>query len=102
VQGWQVDQVCRDVIQEAGYGDYFIHRTGHSLGEEVHGPGANLDNFETHDDRQLLPGTGFTIEPGIYLPQQFGVRLEYDIYLDPHGQMHVTGGSQEELMCLQI
>jgi Xaa-Pro aminopeptidase len=102
LQGWQVDQVCRDCIQKAGYGDYFIHRTGHNLGEEVHGPGANLDNFETHDYRQLLPGTGFTIEPGIYLPQQFGVRLEYDIYLDPVGEIRVTGGIQEELVCLQI
>lgn len=102
LQGWQIDQVCRDFIQQAGYADYFIHRTGHNLGEEVHGPGANLDNFETHDYRQLLAGTGFTIEPGIYLPQEFGVRLEYDVYLDPAGQVRITGGIQEELVCLQI
>lgn len=102
LQGWQVDQVCRDVIHAAGYGDYFIHRTGHNIGEEVHGPGANLDNLETHDYRLLLPGTAFSVEPGIYLPQQFGVRLEYDIYLDPRGQIHITGGIQEELVTLRV
>ncbi len=102
LQGWEVDQVCREVIQEGGYGEFFIHRTGHNLGEEVHGPGANLDNLETHDFRQLIPGTAFTIEPGIYLPDQFGVRLEYDIYLNPSGHVQITGGIQEELMCLKI
>ncbi len=99
MEGWQVDQLCRDVISKAGYGENFIHRTGHSLGEEVHGPGANLDNFETHDFRLLLPGTCFTVEPGIYLSDQFGVRLEYDIYLDPSGYMQVTGGIQEKIYC---
>lgn len=102
IQGWQVDQACRHFIQDAGFGDYFIHRTGHNIGEEVHGPGANLDNLETHDYRQLLPGTAFSVEPGIYLPQEFGVRLEYDIYLDPAGHMHITGGIQEELVCLNV
>jgi Xaa-Pro aminopeptidase len=102
IQGWQVDQACRNFIQEVGFGDYFIHRTGHNIGEEVHGPGANLDNLETHDFRQLLPGTAFSIEPGIYLPQEFGVRLEYDIYLDPVGQIRITGGIQEELVCLNV
>ncbi len=102
LEGWQVDQACRNVIQEAGFGDYFIHRTGHNIGEEVHGPGANLDNLETHDYRQLLPGTCFSVEPGIYLPYEFGVRLEYDIYLDLAGHMRITGGIQEELVCLQI
>lgn len=100
VQGWEVDKVCRDVIQEAGYGEYFVHRTGHNIGEIVHGPGANLDNLETHDYRTLLPGTCFSMEPGIYLPREFGVRLEYDIYLDPNGQMIVTGGIQEKLVRL--
>lgn len=102
LQGWQVDQVCRDVIEAAGYGEYFIHRTGHNIGEEVHGPGANIDNFETHDYRELLPGTCFSIEPGIYLPGEFGVRLEYDVYLDPNGKVHVTGGIQNELRCLNL
>lgn len=102
IQGWQVDQVCRDLIQTAGYGEYFFHRSGHNIGEEVHGPGANLDNLETHDYRHLLAGTCFSLEPGIYLPQQFGVRLEYDIYLEPQGQMRITGGIQEELVTMRI
>lgn len=100
--GWQVDQACRDFIQKAGYGDYFIHRTGHNIGEEVHGIGANLDNLETHDHRQLLPGTCFSVEPGIYLPQEFGVRLEYNIYLDPSGHVRINGGIQEEFVYLQV
>ncbi len=102
LQGWQVDQVCRSFIERAGFGDYFIHRTGHNIGEEVHGLGANLDNLETHDYRQLLTGTCFSIEPGIYLPCEFGIRLEYNIYLDPKGSIRITGGSQEELICLKI
>lgn len=100
IQGWEVDQLCREVIQEAGFANYFIHRTGHNIGEEVHGPGANLDNFETHDFRELLPGTAFSVEPGIYLPGEFGVRLEYDIYLDFSGHARVTGGIQTELTLL--
>lgn len=102
LQGWQADQACRTYIQEAGFGDYFIHRTGHNIGEDVHGAGANLDNLETHDDRELLLGTGFSVEPGIYLPGEFGVRLEYDIYLDPHGPLRITGGVQTELRTLRI
>lgn len=100
VQGWQVDQLCRDYINEKGYGDFFIHRTGHNIGQEVHGAGANLDNLETHDFRSLLPGTCFSVEPGIYLPDQFGVRLEYDIYLEPNHKIKITGGIQEEIICL--
>ncbi|WP_068469721.1 M24 family metallopeptidase [Candidatus Protochlamydia phocaeensis] len=100
LQGWQVDQACRDVIEGAGYGAYFIHRTGHNIGEDVHGPGANLDNLETHDFRFLIPGTCFSVEPGIYLPGEFGVRMEYDVYLDPNGYIRITGGIQEELVCL--
>ncbi len=79
--GWEVDDVCRKVIQAAGYGDRFVHRTGHSIGEEVHGNGANIDNLETQDARRLLPGTCFSIEPGIYLPGEFGIRSELDVYL---------------------
>jgi Xaa-Pro dipeptidase len=100
LEGWQVDEECRRVVEEAGYGEYFLHRTGHNIGEEVHGSGANLDNLETHDNRQLLLGTGFSIEPGIYLPEQFGIRLEYDVYLDRLGQIHITGGIQQEIICL--
>lgn len=97
VQGWEVDQVCRDVISKAGYGEFFIHRTGHSIGCEVHSSGANLDNLETHDVRNILPGTCFSIEPGIYLPDEFGVRLEYDVCVDLNGQVTVTGGIQKEI-----
>jgi len=79
--GWEVDEVCRKVIAEAGYGDRFLHRTGHSIGEEVHGNGANIDNLETRDGRRLLPRTCFSIEPGIYLSGDFGIRSELDVYL---------------------
>jgi len=79
--GWEVDEVSRNVIRNAGYGDKFLHRTGHSIGEEVHGNGANIDNLETQDKRRLLPRTCFSIEPGIYLPGQFGIRSELDVYL---------------------
>ena len=79
--GWEIDDVCRHKIWEAGYGDFFIHRTGHSIGEEVHGNGANIDNLETHDGRQILPNTCFSIEPGIYLPGEFGIRSELDVYV---------------------
>lgn len=79
--GWEVDDVCRTVIQDAGYGDFFLHRTGHSIGEEVHGNGANIDNLETQDGRRLMPRTCFSIEPGIYLPGKFGIRSELDVYV---------------------
>jgi Xaa-Pro aminopeptidase len=79
--GWEVDEVCRHTIRAAGYGDFFIHRTGHSIGEEVHGNGANIDNLETQDGRRLLPRTCFSIEPGIYLPGEFGIRSELDVYI---------------------
>lgn len=100
LRGWEVDKVCREVIEQAGYGKYFIHRTGHNLDTELHGPGANIDNFETRDDRQILPGTCFTIEPGIYLPGDFGVRLEYDVFVHQDGKVDVNGGIQREIECL--
>src|SRR5262249_34540950 len=78
VHGGEVDRAPRDVITAAGYGQYFIHRTGHNLGEEVHGNGVHMDDYETHDDRQLVKGTGFTIEPGIYTPT-FGMRTEINM-----------------------
>jgi len=99
IQAWEVDQVCRNIITEAGFGDEFLHRTGHNIGEELHGEGANLDNFETHDFRLLIPGTCFSVEPGIYLKGEFGVRLEYDVYLQP-SNIRITGGIQEKLLCL--
>jgi Xaa-Pro aminopeptidase len=91
LMGWEVDQACRDVIDQAGYGQYFIHRTGHSIGQEVHGNGANIDNLETREERLILPRTCFSIEPGIYLPE-FGVRSEVDVMIDSRRQVHVTGG----------
>ncbi len=89
VRGWEVDDVCREHIAARGYAEYFIHRTGHSLGEEVHGNGANIDHFETRDERRLIPRTAFTIEPGVYLPA-FGVRSEIDLYLGDDGA-RITG-----------
>ncbi|MCB1135530.1 MAG: M24 family metallopeptidase, partial [Chlamydiia bacterium] len=87
VMGWEVDQAVRDVIDEAGYGEYFVHRTGHSIDTNDHGDGANIDNLETQDRRCILPGTCFSIEPGIYLPGEFGVRLEYDVFVHPDGRV---------------
>ncbi len=88
--GYEVDAVCRSVIEAAGYGSHFVHRTGHSIGEEVHGNGANIDGLETHDTRRLLPRTCFSIEPGIYLPGEFGIRSELDVYVSEH-DVHVFG-----------
>ncbi|WP_437194244.1 M24 family metallopeptidase [Planctomicrobium sp. SH527] len=95
LKGADVDQAVRDVIIKHGYGEYFTHRTGHNIGQEVHGNGAHLDNLETREDRQLLPGTCFSIEPGIYL-KEFGVRLEVDVYIDKAKQVHVTGGALQQ------
>jgi Xaa-Pro aminopeptidase len=101
LQGWEVDRVCRDTIAAAGYGHFFTHRTGHNLGERVHGAGANIDDFETKELRQLLPGTCFTIEPGVYLPGEFGVRLEHDVYLSPDGKSaRITNDLQDHIVCL--
>lgn len=94
IRGWQVDDAARQVIEQAGYGAYFIHRTGHSIGQEVHGNGANMDNLEMHDERRILPGTCFSIEPGIYLPE-FGIRSEVDVFVDANRQVHVTGGEPQ-------
>jgi Xaa-Pro aminopeptidase len=94
LHGWQVDQAARDVIEQAGYGQYFIHRTGHSIGQETHGNGANMDNLETHEERRVLRRTCFSVEPGIYLPE-FGVRSEVNVFVDASGQVHVTGGDPQ-------
>ena len=91
LQGYEVDDACRAVIEQAGYGQYFVHRTGHSIGQEVHGNGANMDNLETHETRKVLPGSCFSVEPGIYLPD-FGVRSEVDVFVDRKNQVHVTAG----------
>ena len=100
--GWEVDDVCRRVIQDAGYGQYFVHRTGHSIGEEVHGNGANIDNLETQDARRLLPGTCFSIEPGIYLPEDFGIRSELDVYLSSHDAVVYGQPVQADLLPIPI
>ena len=86
------------MLQEAGYRDQILHRTGHSLGESVHGNGVNMDDYETHDDRRLLPGTGFTIEPGVYF-QDFGVRTEINMIVAPHDAT-VTGPIQTAILSL--
>jgi Xaa-Pro aminopeptidase len=100
--GWEIDRVVRDLIEAAGYGDAFLHRTGHSLGEEVHGNGAHLDDLEMHEDRLILPETLFTIEPGIYL-EHFGVRSEVDLFIDSNNEVHVTGGiPQQEILKLSV
>lgn len=93
VHGYEVDQKCRQVIKDAGYGDYFIHRTGHNIGEHTHGLGTHMDDFETHDTRLILPNTCFSIEPGIYLPKEFGVRLEYNV-LSKEKDVLVSGNHQ--------
>jgi Xaa-Pro dipeptidase len=102
IRGCDVDRVCRQVIEQGGYGPYFIHRTGHNIYTKDHGPGANIDSLETQDERELIPGTCFSIEPGIYLPGEFGIRLEYDIYLGPGGIARVTGGVQNELTWFEL
>jgi Xaa-Pro aminopeptidase len=94
LQGWEVDQAARAVIDAAGYGDYFCHRTGHSIGQETHGNGANMDNLETREQRRVLPRTCFSIEPGIYLPE-FGVRSEVNVFIDATNNVHVTGGAPQ-------
>ncbi len=94
LQGWEVDNATRDVIEKAGYGEFFTHRTGHNIGQEVHGNGAHIDGLETRDDRRIIRRTCFSIEPGIYLPE-FGVRSEVDVYIDAAGGVHVTGGEPQ-------
>src|SRR5665213_1149757 len=96
IHGYEGDDAARAVIQKAGFGQYFTHRTGHNIASEIHGPGAHLDNLETHDERLILPNTCFSVEPGIYLPE-FGVRSEIDMLTAP-GKAWVTGKIQRELV----
>ena len=100
--GWEVDEACRQEISKSGYGDRFVHRTGHSIGEEVHGNGANIDNLETQDTRRLLPGTCFSIEPGIYLPEDFGIRSELDVYLSSHDAVVYGQPVQADLLPIPV
>lgn len=98
--GWEIDQAVRQVIIEAGYGEFFTHRTGHNIDMCDHGDGANIDSLETQDNRKILPGTCFSIEPGIYLEGEFGVRLEYDVFIHWDGSIQVTGGIQEKIVSM--
>jgi Xaa-Pro aminopeptidase len=96
IAGWEVDRATRGHIQKAGYGDYFIHRTGHSIGTDVHSNGANMDDLEIHDERRLLPNSLFSIEPGAYFPE-FGVRSEINVFLGETGPEVTPGVPQRDL-----
>ena len=96
IHGYEVDDAARNFITQHGYGEYFVHRTGHSIGEEVHGNGANMDNLETRDERTIIPQTSFSIEPGIYLRDKFGVRSEIDVYISKDREVIVTGLPMQE------
>jgi Xaa-Pro aminopeptidase len=97
VRGFEADRAARDVIEKAGHGDHFIHRTGHSIDTNDHGDGANLDDYETHDTRALVAGAGFSVEPGIYVPGEFGLRSEIDCYIG-HDGLEVTTVAQKEIV----
>jgi Xaa-Pro dipeptidase len=99
IRGWEVDRAARQVLEQRGYGSRILHRTGHSLGESVHGNGTHLDDYETHDDRRLLPRTGFTVEPGLYF-ESFGVRTEINVYRGEREAV-VTGPRQSEIIALR-
>jgi Xaa-Pro dipeptidase len=96
LHGFEVDDAARSYIKDRGFGDYFVHRTGHSIGEEVHGTGANMDNLETHDERRVIAGTCFSVEPGIYLPD-FGIRSEVNVYVGAN-EARITGEVQDKLV----
>jgi Xaa-Pro aminopeptidase len=98
--GWEVDDACRAVVEKAGFGEHFIHRTGHSIGEEVHGNGVNIDNLETKDERELARGICFSIEPGIYLAGEMAVRSEINVFITPAGKVEVAGAMQKELVLI--
>jgi Xaa-Pro aminopeptidase len=99
LRGWQVDRAARQVLEDCGFGPHVLHRTGHSLGESVHGNGTHMDDYETHDERRIVPRTGFTIEPGLYF-DDFGVRTEINVYRGEREAM-VTGERQMALVTLR-
>jgi Xaa-Pro aminopeptidase len=99
VLGWQADKIARDFISSRGYGEYFTHRLGHSIGFEVHSEAVNLDGFETHDTRHIIPGVCFSIEPGIYLPE-FGVRSEIDVFMSADGP-YASSPVQHEVVLIK-
>lgn len=98
LRGFEVDRAAREVIEGAGFGEWFVHRTGHSIDRELHGSGPHLDDYETHDDRELIPGIGFSVEPGIYLSGDFGVRSEVNVFLAPGGARVTPGQIQRDLI----
>lgn len=99
VYGWEIDDAVRKVITDAGYGKYFIHRTGHNIGEEVHGNGAHIDNLETKDERKIIPGSCFSIEPGIYIPEEkIGFRSEIDVIIHNDSTVSVAGDVQQKII----
>ena len=100
VHGYEIDDACRKVVVAGGYGERFLHRTGHSIGTHVHGNGANIDNLETKDERLIVPGTCFSIEPGIYLAGSMAVRAEIDVFVRASGKAEVSGAVQRELVLL--
>jgi Xaa-Pro dipeptidase len=100
VFGYEVDDVARALIQERGYGEHFVHRTGHSIDTDLHGSGPNLDNLETHDDRRLVPGVAFSVEPGIYIPEEIGVRSEINVHWGVDGPEVTPSEPQTEIFLL--
>jgi Xaa-Pro dipeptidase len=102
VAGWEVDEAARRLIRERGFGDAFIHRTGHSIDRELHGSGPNIDNLETRDTRQLIPGVGFSIEPGIYLPGEVGLRTEIDVFMSSGGPLVTTPDPQSAIHLIEV
>ena len=102
VAGYEVDDAARDVIRSRGFADYFIHRTGHSIDRDLHGSGPNIDNLETRDTRRLIPGVGFSIEPGIYVPGELGFRTEIDVYMTENGPEVTTPEPQHDLVLIDV
>jgi len=98
LSGYEVDRAARTVIERAGYGDQFVHRTGHSIDRDLHGSGPHMDDYETHDDRRLIPGIGFSVEPGIYFPGQFGMRSEVNVHMTEAGPEVTPRSPQTELI----
>jgi Xaa-Pro aminopeptidase len=102
ITGYEADRAARAVVEAAGYGDAFVHRTGHSIDRDLHGSGPHLDDYETHDDRELIPGVGFSVEPGIYLPGSFGIRSEVNVYMSASGPQVTPRERQREVITSQL
>lgn len=98
LRGFEIDRAAREVIEAAGYGEFFVHRTGHSIDRDLHGSGPHCDDYETRDDRLIVPGVGFSVEPGVYLPGRFGVRSEVNVFWSPEGPVVTPGEIQQSLI----